>query len=112
MLFFIEQGGIVLDIVGDLIGVADDAALMLLHIMLGDIDGAAERVLHPAREPGLQTQIERHRREDRDQDGGHHRDGAEPGHQPDMQARAGAARFALRPQPHQPPGDQRAQRQT
>ena len=48
MLVFIKQRGIVLQIVGDIEGVAHDAALMFLDIGLRDIDRVAERALHLA----------------------------------------------------------------
>ncbi len=41
MLVLVEQGGIVLEIVGDLIGIADDPALMFLDLDLGDIERVA-----------------------------------------------------------------------
>ena len=87
---------IVLDGVGDLVARRRSMLrCVLLDIGLGDIDRAAQRVLHPAREQRVHAQIEGHRGEDRDQDGGHHGDGGEPGDQPHMQPGAGAARSAL-----------------
>ena len=111
MLVFVEQGGVVLERVGNVESVAHDAALMFLDIGLGDIDRVAERAPYLAGEHRIQAKIEGHRGEDRDQNGGQHGDGAEPGDQAHMQAGAGAAGLALRPKPHQPPGDQRRQSQ-
>ncbi len=110
MMIGVEQGWVVLDRVGDGDGVAFDAGGMIVDIGLGDVDRAAERVLDLSREHGVKAKIEGHRRKDRDQNSGHYGDGAEPGDKTHMQPRAGAAGFSFRPKPHQPPGDQGAQR--
>ena len=107
----VEQPRVALDGVGDIADVAEQAGFMFLDIDLRHTDRIAERVLDGTGEDSVQAQIQCHRREDGDQDGGHHRDGGEPGHQPHMQPGAGASRAPRLPRPRQAPADQRRQRQ-
>ena len=82
--------------------VAADGVAVLLQVAAAGLEARLQRGAHPVAEPGLDAEVEEHRREDRDQQRRHHRHAAEQQHQPDMQARAGGAAPALRPHPHQP----------
>ena len=97
VVLLVEQLRIVLDGIGDFVGVGHDQPLMALHIAFGDIDRILQCGLHARGEPRLDAEVQRHRREQRHENRRHHRDGREHRHQPHMQPRARKARTPVRP---------------
>ena len=82
-----------------------DLVAMVVEPGAGGDERGFERAADPVAEPGLDAEVEEHRREGRDDQRRHHRHHAEQQHQPHMQPCARAAAPPFRPDPHDPRGE-------
>ncbi len=106
-----EDCGVAVEIARHADDVGADRLLVLVQIGLGDGERFRQRGAHALAEPRLDAEAEQHVREHRDDDRRDHREQAEHQDEADMQPRAGQAAPPLGPDLHQPPGDDREERQ-
>ena len=108
-ILLLDQRRGTVDVIGHGEDVATDDLAVLLHISARDADRIFQRRLHPLGEPRLHTQVQRHGSKHRYKDRRQHRNRAEHRDKAHMQPGTRGAGAPCTPQPHQPPGDQRAQ---
>lgn len=106
-----QESGFLVEVVRHRRDVRADRVLVLAEIALGDGEALAEGGAHPVAEPRLDAEAEEEIREDRNDDGRRHRDGAEQPDEADVKPRSGEAAAPLGPDLDEAEGDDRAEEQ-